>query len=148
ALLLAVTPIFMTSIEAFALKKARLSQRGILGLVVGSTGLLVLLWPRIQAAGSGLGNIQLAASIALMLAALSWTIGSLISKYSKFSIDVFAATGWQMLGAGLVNTVLALAFGSYSRAHWTPAAIGAITYLVIGGSLLGLTSYIWLLEHV
>lgn len=148
ALLLAVTPIFMASIEAWVLRTATLSRRGIGGLLLGSAGVAVLLWPKVHGADSSLGRIQLYGAIALILAALSWTIGSLISKYSIFSVDLFAATGWQMLGAGLVNTAAALLLGSYRTVQWTPGAIGAITYLVIGGSLLGFTAYIWLLEHV
>jgi drug/metabolite transporter (DMT)-like permease len=95
-----------------------------------------------------MGRIQLWASLALIWAALSWTLGTLLSKYTKVSVDPFTATGWQMLLAGLVNFGGAAALGEIGKAHWNLPAIGAIAYLVTGGSLLGFTAYIWLLEHV
>jgi drug/metabolite transporter (DMT)-like permease len=147
ALLLAVTPIWVAIIEAWILKSDRLSRRGIIGLSLGTLGLGILLWPKIQNT-SALGRIELFASLALIFAALSWTVGSLISKRSRFSVDVFVATGWQMLLAGIVNSALAFSFGAFHQTHWNAASFWSIAYLVIGGSLLGFTAYIWLLEHV
>jgi drug/metabolite transporter (DMT)-like permease len=147
ALILAITPIWVALIEAVILRKARLSTRGIVGLGLGIVGLFVLLWPKVQAT-STLGRMELFACLALIWAALSWTLGTLLSKYTKVSVDPFTATGWQMLLAGVVNLVAAAGFGELAKAHWTPTAIGAIAYLVTGGSLLGFTAYIWLLEHV
>jgi drug/metabolite transporter (DMT)-like permease len=147
ALLLAVTPIWVAIIEAWILKSDRLSRRGMLGLALGTIGLAILLWPKLQNT-SALGRMELFACIALMFAALSWTIGSLISKRSQLSVDVFTATGWQMLIAGVFNSALALTFGHFSQVEWTAAGIWSLAYLVVGGSLLGFTAYIWLLEHV
>ena len=53
-----------------------------------------------------------------------------------------------MTFAGLFNSILALAFGDFHRADWSRAGWLAIAYLVIFGSLVGFTAYIWLLEHV
>lgn len=147
ALILAITPIWVALIEAVILRKARLSSRGIAGLGLGIVGLFVLLWPKVQAT-TNLGRMEMFACLALIWAALSWTLGTLLSKYTKVSVDPFTATGWQMLLAGVVNLLGAATFGELSKAHWTPTAIGAIAYLVTGGSLLGFTAYIWLLEHV
>ncbi|HUS19001.1 MAG TPA: EamA family transporter, partial [Terriglobales bacterium] len=96
ALILAVTPIWVAIIEAWILKSDRLSRRGVLGLVFGTFGLLVLLWPKIVS-GAALDRQQLWAAIALIFAALSWTTGSIVSKRSHVTVDIFAATGWQML---------------------------------------------------
>jgi drug/metabolite transporter (DMT)-like permease len=147
ALILAITPIWVALIEAVILKKVKLSTKGISGLALGIVGLFVLLWPRIHAT-TNLGRMQLWGSLALIWAALSWTLGTLLSKYTKVSVDPFTATGWQMLLAGLVNLGDATIAGDLTKIHWNAPAIGAITYLVTGGSLLGFTAYIWLLEHV
>jgi drug/metabolite transporter (DMT)-like permease len=53
-----------------------------------------------------------------------------------------------MLLAGIVNTLLALGFGHFHQVHWDVTSFWSIAYLVVGGSLLGFTAYIWLLEHV
>jgi drug/metabolite transporter (DMT)-like permease len=147
ALILAITPIWVALVEAVILKKVKLSAKGMSGLALGIVGLFVLLWPRIHATTS-LGRMQLWGSLALIWAALSWTLGTLLSKYTKVSVDPFTATGWQMLLAGLVNLSGAVVAGDLGKVHWNWPAIGAIAYLVTGGSLLGFTAYIWLLEHV
>lgn len=147
ALILAVTPIWVAIIEAWILKSDRLSRRGVIGLVLGTLGLGVLLWPKLVS-GAALDRQQLWAALALMFAALSWTSGSLVSKRTQVSVDIFAATGWQMLLAGIVNLGLAAALGDVGKVEWVTEGVLAIAYLVVGGSLFGFTAYIWLLEHV
>jgi drug/metabolite transporter (DMT)-like permease len=147
ALILAITPLWVALIEAVILKKVKLSTKGLAGLARGIVGRFILLWPRIHST-SPMGRIQLWASLALIWAALSWTLGTQLSKYTRVSVDPFTAPGWQMLIAGLVNFGGAAALGEIGKAHWNLPSIGAIAYLVTGGSLLGFTAYIWLLEHV
>lgn len=147
ALIVAVVPIWVAIIEAWLLRVERLSKTGIAGLALGTSGIILLLWPNLTA-GSPLGRQQLIAAAGLVFASLSWSAGSVISRHVTVAADPFTATGWQMLMAGIFNTVLALAAGSYASAHWTHSAIGALAYLVTGGSLLGFTAYIWLLDNV
>ena len=70
------------------------------------------------------------------------------SRRFQLGVGPFAATGWEMTLAGLVNGVLALAVGDFQHAHWSRTGWLAIAYLVTFGSLVGFTAYIWLLEHV
>ena len=63
-------------------------------------------------------------------------------------MDVFGATGWQVTAAGVANFLFALGMGDFSRVVWTPRGVGAVLYLVVCGSWIGYTAYIWLLEHV
>ena len=59
-----------------------------------------------------------------------------------------SATGWQMIFAGLGNLTFSVFTRDWSRAVWTTRGAGAVAYLVVCGSLIGYTSYIWLLGHV
>jgi len=147
ALIAAAVPLWVAVIEAFILRLARLSRVGMLGLVVGTCGIVVLLWPQLTA-GTTLGHRELIAAAGLLCAAVSWAAGSVLSHHSRLSVDPFVATGWEMFIAGVVNSGIALSLGSYSHAHWTRSALWAIAYLITGGSLLGFTAYIWLLDHV
>ena len=63
-------------------------------------------------------------------------------------MDVFSATAWQVTAAGVGNFLFALAVGDFSRVRWTPRGLGAVLYLVVCGSWIGYTAYIWLLKHV
>jgi drug/metabolite transporter (DMT)-like permease len=147
ALIVAVVPIWVAIIEAWILKSDRLSRKGILGLLLGTSGLVILVWPKLFT-GDGVGRSQLFGILILVVASLSWSCGSITSRRSKLSIGPFAATGWEMTIAGTVNLLLAVVLGDIHRATWTSSAIWATGYLVTGGSLLGFTAYIWLLDHV
>jgi len=72
----------------------------------------------------------------------------LSKRWQSDDIDPFSATAWQMLAAGLANLIFAVAVGDFSRVVWTARGIAAVWYLVICGSLIGYTAYIWLLAHV
>ena len=146
AMIVAVVPIWIALIEAI-LGGDRLNRQGWSGLLLGIAGLLVLLWPDIVT-GSAIRKRDLIVCLVLMLGSLSWALGSVFSRRSELGIGPFAATGWEMMFAGIVNTLLALAFGDFHHADWARAGWLAIAYLVTFGSLVGFTAYIWLLEHM
>ena len=63
-------------------------------------------------------------------------------------MDPFSATAWEMIAAGLANLLIAGVMGDLARVVWTTRGISAVVYLVICGSWIGYTAYIWLLGHV
>ena len=146
ALIVAVVPIWVALIEGFILKGDRLRGRGWLGLVLGIAGLIVLLWPDLR--NTSAERAKLLAAGVLLFGSLSWTIGSIVSRRVKLGIGPFAATGWEMTIAGTVNMLISIAIGDFRHVVWTPRGVGAIFYLVVFGSMVGFTAYIWLLEHV
>lgn len=145
ALIVAIVPIWVAIIESWILKSDRMSTRGIVGLVFGSSGLVILLWPRLF---TTVGHKELFGMVILLCASFSWSCGSIVSRRSKLSIGAAPATAYHMLVAGVVNMTIATALGDFPRAHWTASSVWAIAYLVVGGSLLGFTAYVWLLDHV
>ena len=145
ALIVATVPMWVAIVEAWVLRSDRLSAKGVLGLVFGSAGVAVLLWPRLL---TSVGRKELFGMVILVFASLSWATGSIVSRRSKLTIGPAAATAYHMLIAGAVNMTIAIALGDLARADWTTSSIWAIAYLVTGGSLLGFTAYVWLLEHV
>jgi drug/metabolite transporter (DMT)-like permease len=146
AMIVAVVPIWIAMIEAL-FGGDRLNRLGWAGLLLGICGLFVLLWPDI-ANGTTIGRRDLFASSGLMLGSLSWAAGSVLSRRFQLNIGPFAATGWEMILAGVVNALIALSLGDIHRADWSRAGWLAVGYLVTFGSLVGFTAYIWLLEHV
>ncbi len=147
ALIVAIVPIWVVAIEAWVFRAGRMSAKGLSGLALGIVGLLVLLWPRITA-GTRLGRLELVGIGILAMASLSWAWGSVLSHRWSLSVDVFTAAAWQMTLAGLVNACLAGATGEFQKSTWTAPAVWSVVYLVVCGSWVGFTAYIWLLEHV
>jgi drug/metabolite transporter (DMT)-like permease len=147
ALVVAIVPIWVVVLEAWVFRSGRMSRQGIAGLAIGIVGLLVLLWPKITA-GTRVGRLELVGCGILAVASLAWALGSVLSHRWTLGVDVFTACAWQMTFGGLVNALIALASGQFRHSHWTAPAMGCVAYLVVCGSWIGYTAYIWLLEHV
>jgi len=147
ALVLAVIPLYVALLEMFLPGGEPLPARGWLGMALGFAGLGVLLWPSLH---NGLsGNRTLLIALAVLLAgAFSWAVGSLLSRRSKLPVHSLVAAAWQMVIAGVVSTLLGTALGQWPQFHLDKAAIGSLAWLITGGSLLGYTCFIYLLEHV
>jgi drug/metabolite transporter (DMT)-like permease len=147
ALIVAIVPIWVVVLETWVFRVGKMPARGVLGLALGIAGMLTLLWPKL-ASGTHLGRLELFGAGILIFASLSWALGSILSHRWTLSVDVFTSAAWQMLLGGLVNTTIAITTGQFARATWAAPAIWATAYLVVSGSLIGFTAYIWLLEHV
>ena len=148
ALIVAVTPLWFLVLDSLLLGHHHIALRGKIGLGLGVAGLLVLLWPDL-AATTALGRVQFWASISLLGGSFSWALGSVLAKKWKSpDVDPFSATAWQMIAAAVANLLVAFALGDTSRVVWTPRGIAATLYLVVFGSWVGYTAYIWLLNHV
>jgi drug/metabolite transporter (DMT)-like permease len=66
----------------------------------------------------------------------------------QLPVHPLVAAGWEMMAAGVCNLVLATALWQWPHAVWNERSIGAVSYLVLFGSLLGFSCYIWLIHHV
>lgn len=147
SLVLAVIPLYVALIEMFLPGGEPLPVRGWLGLGLGFSGLAALLWPSLRDGIAG-DRTRLLAIAAVLAGALSWTVGSLLSRRTRLPASSFVAAAWQMLAAGAFNTILGTVLGQWPRFHVNAAAVGSLAYLITGGSLLGYTGYIYLIEHV
>ena len=148
ALLVAVSPLWFLVIDSLLLGDHHISRRGKIGLVIGILGVVVLIWPDLIHPTS-LGRREFWWSIALQGGSLSWALGSVLSKkWQTAATDPFSSTAWQVTFAGLANLAFALAAERNSTVVWTARGLGAILYLVVCGSWIGYTAYIWLLQHV
>jgi drug/metabolite transporter (DMT)-like permease len=148
ALIVAVVPLWFLVLDSLILGDHHVSARGKTGLALGVAGLVVLLWPQLVTA-THLERRELWASLSLLGGAFSWALGSVLAKKWKSpDVDAFSATAWEMIAAGLANLFIAFAIGEPARVVWTTRGISAVVYLVICGSWIGYTAYIWLLGHV
>lgn len=134
----------------------------ILGLLLGFSGVILLFAEQIFTQTEGSEKSQnLVAMGVLTLGTIGWTIGSLTSKYSQRTksekgdkkkeqpLNVMVKTAWQMVTAGVAFTTVALLNGEYSKFDYQTVLTldwGAMLYLVLMGSILAFSSYIWLLQ--
>ena len=79
---------------------------------------------------------------------MSWAIGSVFSRKWQMKVDPFTATGWEMTFAGLGHVMVASVIGDFHHVVVTRRALLATFYLVVFGSWVGYSAYIWLLKHV
>jgi drug/metabolite transporter (DMT)-like permease len=147
SLVLAVIPLYVALIEMFLPGGEPLPVRGWLGMALGFAGLGLLVWPSLQTGLAGDRALLLALAV-LLAGAFSWTIGSILSRRSKLPVNSFVAAAWQMLAAGIFSTAAGTVLGEWPQFHVNAAAVGSLAWLVTGGSLLGYTCFIYLLEHV
>lgn len=148
ALIVAIVPIWFLVIEQFILPTGdSVNAWGLGGIVLGALGVVVLLWPKIDNT-ERLGWLELLACVSLLGSSFCWAFGSVLSRRWKVAVDPLVASGWQMLSAGVIDLTAGFALGDHQRAAWSPTAWGAIFYLVVFGSWVGYSAYIWLLRHV
>ncbi len=146
ALIIAITPLWFLVLDSLLLGDHHISGRGKAGLLLGILGLFILVWPQLRA--GTIGHREFWASISLIAGSFSWALGSVLSKRWQSGMDVFSATAWQVTAAGAGNFIFALIAGDLSHVTWTVRGISATLYLVVCGSWIGYTAYIYLLEHV
>ncbi|MDE3202225.1 MAG: EamA family transporter [Acidobacteriota bacterium] len=151
ALLVAVVPLYVAVIERLLPGGERLRPRGTIGILLGLCALIALLWPSLYKSAPSLRQglpMQMFAAGAILLGALSWASGSVLFRRMQLEVDPLVAAGWEMLAAGVCNLTIATATWQWPHAVWNARSIASIGYLVLFGSLLGFSCYIWLIHHV
>jgi drug/metabolite transporter (DMT)-like permease len=148
ALLVSVTPIWFLFIDHVLMNHGqRVGRAALAGVGLGIAGMVVLLWPRLRET-QALGAWQLIAAVSLLGSSFSWAFGSVLARHWHVRVDPLVGSGWQMAVAGVVDAGVGLALGQHHAARWDHAALGAILYLVVFGSWVGYSAYVWLLRHV
>ncbi len=146
ALLVSVVPLWM-AVADWARPGGRLpSGRTIVGLALGLVGLVLLLGVDVAGAGPGLS----AGIAALVLASPLWAIGSVYSKRAPLPASPFMATACEMMAGGLGLAVVSVATRetrAFTLASVTPQAWAALVYLILFGSLVGYTAYVYALAN-
>lgn len=141
SLLVATVPLFMALIEYFFVRKEKLTWKGWVGLLIGFAGVGILVMADdLTSAVNPLGVLL------LILASLCWAGGSVYSKTLKPTGSVVTHIGIQMLAGGSALILSGLVLGEAARFRPTAVGIGAMVYLIIFGSLIGYSAYIYLLQ--
>jgi drug/metabolite transporter (DMT)-like permease len=144
ALIVASVPIWMTVLDGLQ-RRERPHGVVIVGLAMGLAGIAFLVAPGQFAGGS---HIDPLGAAALLTAALLWAIGSLASRRVSLPASTLLATAMEMIAGGSILLLAAAATGEwrgFTLAAVSARSLWALGYLIVAGSLLGFSAYIFLL---
>jgi drug/metabolite transporter (DMT)-like permease len=144
ALVVATTPIWMALFEALVAGE-RPSRLTVAGLVAGIVGVAILVVPL-----EGSVRIDPLGLALVAGAAISWSIGSVYSRRVPMPRSPFQGAGLEMLAGGLVMLAVGLIRGELAAVNpdeFSTESVVALVYLIVFGSLVAFTAYIWLLSH-
>jgi drug/metabolite transporter (DMT)-like permease len=141
ALLVATLPLWMAGLAALPPAREPLSPAIVFGLLLGFAGVGLLAAPSMET-GHPLGVA------ALLCASLSWACGSIYARRAAIHTDPLVATGWEMLFGGAMFLVLAVTRGAFHDLAPQTAGLLALAHLIVAGSWIGFTAYVFLLAHV
>ena len=147
AVMLATIPAFMALAEIVILGTQRLTARLALALAIGIGGVAVLVNRSLKLGG---GPIDSAGAVALIVAAMSWALASALTRKLPLPPSKVMSSGVQMLVGGLLLAATSAALGEFGAFH--PGAVSArawlaLLYLILAGSIVAFTAYVWLIHH-
>lgn len=146
-MLSATIPVFMALSEIIFLRTQKLTVRLGVALIVGVGGVAVLMSRSLNLGGSAIDH---AGAVALIVASVSWSVASTLTRKLPLPESKVMSSGAQMLAGGVLLALAAGLFGEFRNfSVWTVsrAAWFALLYLIVPGSIVAFTAYLWLLQH-
>jgi drug/metabolite transporter (DMT)-like permease len=147
AVMMATIPAFMALSEIIFLRTQRLTVRLGTALLIGIAGVAVLMSRSLNLGGAPIDKMGAAA---LIFASMSWSVASTLTRKLPLPPSKFMSSGAQMLVGGVFLALTAAALGEFRNFHpWTVSrgAWLALLYLIVAGSIIGFTAYVWLIHH-
>jgi len=147
AVMVATSPFWMAGVEAFFSGGERLNRRTLAGLLIGFSGIVVLVWPELSMKTSDSRYFLIGVAL-LQVASLGWSLGSAYSRRSSRQDHVLGTTALQMLIGGVLLGVLGLVRGEWSQLAFNPRTSIALIYLGTVGAIGGFVAYTYALRHL
>jgi drug/metabolite transporter (DMT)-like permease len=147
AVMMATIPAFMTLSEIFIMKTQRLTARLAVALLIGMGGVAVLVG---RSSGFEGAPIDTLGSCALLVAAVSWSVASALTRRLVLPQSKAMSSAAQMFSGGTLLAIAAALLGELRGFHIesvSSKAWLALAYLIVAGSIMGFTAYVWLLHH-
>jgi drug/metabolite transporter (DMT)-like permease len=147
AVMLATIPAFMALSEIILLRTQKLTLRLASALLIGIAGVAVLTSRSLNFAGAAIDAVGAAA---LILAAMSWSVASVLTRKLPLPASKALSSGAQMAAGGGFLLLAAAARGELREFHPSLVSRGAwlaLLYLIVAGSIIGFTAYLWLIHH-
>lgn len=141
SVLVATVPLWLVLCELWQGKRP--DPIKVIGVLIGLAGVALLVMPT----GAATSTVDPVGAVVLALGSLSWTIGSLYSRTARQAESPALAIAMQMLVGGSLLLLLSLSVGEWTPAlHVTARSAASLLYLIVFGSLIGFSTYMWLLK--
>ena len=148
ALIVSTVPIFIVLLDWLRPAGKRPTLAVFAGLAIGLAGMVILVGPR---AIVGQGHVDSIGTLVLLVGTASWALGTILTRGSRRSGAPLVYASLQMLAAAVALLVMSLGMG-----EWRGFSIGAVSlksalswvYLILAGSIIGYTAYVYLLGQV
>lgn len=146
AVLVATSPFWMAAVEAFLPDGEPLHTPVVIGLLVGFSGIVLLVWPELTLGGGD--RHFLLGILAVQVASFGWSLGSAYSRRHARTENVLGTTAFQMLAGGLIMVAAGTVRGEWSMLSFNPRTAGALLYLSTIGAIGGFVAYTYALRHL
>ena len=147
AVLVATAPFWMAGVEAMFGSGESLQGQTLAGLLVGFSGIVVLVWPELSMTTAD-SRYFVIGVVLLQVAALGWSLGSAYSRRFARHDHVLGTTALQMLAGGLLLGALGLMRGELAHITFTVRTSAALIYLATVGAIGGFVAYTYALRHL
>ncbi len=147
AVMMATIPVFMALSEIFIMKTQRLTGRLGTALLVGVAGVTVLVSHSVTLGDTPIDTLG---ACALIAASVSWSVASALTRKVPLPREKAMSSGAQMLAGGVLLTLTAVMLGEFRGFHAQAVSLKAwlaLAYLIVAGSIIGFTAYVWLIHH-
>jgi drug/metabolite transporter (DMT)-like permease len=149
AVLVSAAPLWFVLLDKSKWKENLTNKGTVTGLIIGFAGVILLFSEQASLAFSSAGTgHQLAGLIILIIGSISWSAGSLYSKY-KSTGSATVNTAWQMIAGGIVFIPFSLLDHEWTGIKWSAIPMDSwlsLGYLIVMGSLAAYSAYVWLLQ--
>jgi drug/metabolite transporter (DMT)-like permease len=147
AVMMATIPVFMALSEIVLLGTQRFTLRLAMALLIGTSGAAVLMSRSLALGGA---PIDTAGAVVLIIASLSWSVASALTRKLPLPASKVMSSGAQMLAGGILLALTSWALGEFQG--FQPSAVSrqawlSLIYLIVAGSIVAFTAYVWLIHH-
>lgn len=147
AIFLASSPIWFLVFDKPQWSANFRSRLTLTGVFAGLIGVVFLFYEKVEGGSLGLAILPL---VVITLGNVGWTVGSLVSKYKVKNISPSVNSAWQMFAGAIAFSIVGIADNSFTKTNWNAIPFEAwfsMGYLIIFGSIIGFSAYVYLLEH-
>jgi drug/metabolite transporter (DMT)-like permease len=147
AVMLTTIPVFIALAEILLLRTQRLTLRLALALLIGMGGVAVLMSRSLNLGGAPIYRMG---ALALIVAPMSWSVASVLTRKLPLPSSKAMSAGAQMFAGGVLLTLIAAVRGEFGNFHpemVSRAVWFSLLYLIVAGSIVAFTAYLWLMHH-